>query len=136
MVTLGNTLFIHKYSIFAVMEKLNIVSSSSKDDALTEELKRSGLPVVLYGIGLIADTARIFLQKRGIPVSCRVVDDKYLDPVWRHTGSDRILSISQLQKEFSVYNLLLCFFGGYKNDLQPYHQLFPGARTVDFLSSI
>jgi len=136
MITLRITLFIHKYSIFAAMEKLNIVSNRSKDDSLTEELKQSGLPVVLYGIGLIADTAQIYLQKRGIPVSCRVIDDKYLDPLWHHTGSDRILSISGLQNEYSAYNLLLCFFGGYKNDLQPYRQLFPGARTVAYLSSI
>ena len=118
------------------MGKLNIVVGKSKDETLTEELKRSGLPVVLYGIGLIADTTRIFLQEKGIRVSCRVVDDKYLDPAAHHADSDHILSISQLQKEFSAYNLLLCFFGGYKNDLQPYRQLFPGARMIDFLSSI
>ena len=136
MVTFRITQFLHKYSIFAVMEKLKIVIGKSKDDALTAALKRSGLPVVLYGIGLIADTARIFLQEKGIRVSCRVVDDKYMDPVLPHTGPDRILSISQLQKEFSAYNLLLCFFRGYTNDLKPYRQLFPGAQTIDYLSSI
>ena len=40
------------------MGKFMIRKGYDKDEALLREIKAAGLPVVLYGVGLIADTAR------------------------------------------------------------------------------
>ena len=112
-----------------------IAGQYNRDDVLIKELKQSGLPVFLYGIGLIADTAQLFLNENGLSVTGRVIDDKYIDSIQPRTV-DSLLSISQLNRQYPAFNVLLCFFGGYRNDLAPYRQLFPGADIVSFLSSI
>lgn len=118
------------------MGKFMIRKGYDKDEALLREIKAAGLPVVLYGVGLIADTAREFLKEQGICVASHVIDDKYTDTIALAPGQGRLLSISELQNEYPSYVLLLCFFGGYRDDLAKYHALFPGAVIVDFLSSI
>lgn len=115
---------------------LKITTGYNKDRDLIQGIKRSGLPVILYGVGLIADNAEIMLQENGLGVASRVIDDKYLDSVPVSERNSCVLSISQLERQYKAYNLLLCFFGGYRSDLQTYRDLFPGANILDFLSSI
>ncbi len=117
------------------VENIQITREYNRDDLLLKELKRSGLPVFLYGIGLIADTAQIYLDENGLQTAGRVIDDKFINDM-RFRADCPLLSISQLNRQYSAFNLLLCFFGGYRNDLSKYHTLFPGANTINFLSSI
>ncbi|NLA15210.1 MAG: FkbM family methyltransferase [Bacteroidales bacterium] len=121
------------------MSKLTITKGENKDSVLIEKLKRSPLPIVLYGVGLIADTAELFLNENGLHVSNRTLDDKYMTDQKYMTDAQQpgtVLSISQLQQKYSAYHLLLCFFRGYREDLTEFTSLFPGAQTVDYLSSI
>ncbi|NLK79282.1 MAG: FkbM family methyltransferase [Bacteroidales bacterium] len=47
-----------------------------------------------------------------------------------------VIPISRLQEELGTYNVLLCFFRGYREDISEFRALFPGAHVVDYLSSI
>ena len=117
------------------MENIHIAGQYNRDELLLKELKQSELPLFLYGIGLIADTVQIFLNENGMQIAGRVIDDKYIDNIQLRT-EDSLLSISQLNRQYPAFNVLLCFFGGYRQDLTPYRQLFPGAGIVSFLSSV
>ena len=117
------------------MENIQLDKEYSRDDLMVKELTSSGLPVFLYGIGLIADTAQIYLSENGLQITGRVIDDKYIDDM-RFRTDEPILSISQLNRQFPAFNVLLCFFGGYRNDLGKYRELFPRAGIISFLSSI
>ncbi|MFA5301798.1 MAG: FkbM family methyltransferase [Bacteroidales bacterium] len=117
------------------MENIQISGKYSRDELLLKELKASGLPVFLYGIGLIADTTQLCLHENGLQIAGRVIDDKYI-PDLRSRADYPLLSISQLNRQHPAFNVLLCFFGGYRNDLSKYRELFPGAKIISFLSSI
>jgi hypothetical protein len=117
------------------MEKIQISREYSGDDLLLKELKALGFPVFLYGIGLIADTAQLYLYENGVQIAGRVIDDKYIKDLLPR-ADDSVVSISQLNRLYPAFNVLLCFFGGYRNDLSKYRELFPGAGIISFLSSI
>ena len=153
------------------MSELTIITGKNKDAILVEQLRNSGLPIVLYGVGLIADTAALYLSENGLQVTCRTLDDKYLNtaeaaqpalhpalqpalqptlqpalqpalqPVAQSAPQQvpeetAVIPISRLQEELGTYNVLLCFFRGYREDISEFRALFPGAHVVDYLSSI
>lgn len=118
-----------------IMGNIHLSEEYSRDELLVKELKASGLPLFLYGIGLIADTAQVYLSENGLQAAGRVIDDKYVKDL-PSGPEERLLSISQLNRQYPAFNLLLCFFSGYRNDLSKYHELFPGANSISFLSSI
>ena len=60
------------------MGNIHLSEEYSRDELLVKELKASGLPLFLYGIGLIADTAQVYLSENGLQPAGRVIDDKYV----------------------------------------------------------